>query len=233
MKQKIAAWAVHGYTAVGGILGLLALYSASLGDIHTSFILLVPTMIIDGTDGLLARAARVKDILPNFNGSEIDNVIDFLTYVWIPVFIMWRAELLPHPLLTLIPVIAALYAYGQVNMKSEDGYFIGFPSYWNIVALYLFWLRPGPIYAVMMVLIPAILSFIPTRYLYPSRGGLLWRTTWLLTSLWGIVVLYLLLQPEPTCWLVITSLLYPAYYLAASFYAELQTRRAARDRALT
>jgi phosphatidylcholine synthase len=232
MNRKLLAWAVHCYTASGGIIGLFALYAASQGEIRGAFLLLLATLVIDTTDGSLARRLKIKDALPNFSGAEIDNVIDFLTYVWIPAFIMWKVDLLPHPLLTAIPIIAALYAYGQVDMKSADGYFIGFPSYWNIIALYLFWLRPDPIISSLLVIIPGILSFIPTRYLYPSRGGILWRTTWVLTAVWILLILYLLALPEPPHNLVVISVLYPLYYMAASFYAEFQYHRERRVQAV-
>jgi phosphatidylcholine synthase len=228
MKQKIFAWGVHAYTGLGGLIGLAALFAAAQDNLHLSFLLLLITVFIDSTDGTLARRARIKLVLPNFSGSEIDNVIDFFTYVWVPVFIMWKASLLPHPILLTVPVIAALYAYGQVNMKSSEGYFIGFPSYWNIIALYLFWLRPAPVLASMMVLVPGLLSFIPTRYLYPSRGGLLWRTTYILTALWMLLVSVLLFQPTPARELVMVSLIYPVYYMLASLYAEIQARRSSR-----
>lgn len=225
MNKKIAAWTVHAYTSAGGIIGLFALFEASQDRLHSAFLLLLATVFIDATDGTLARTAQVKQVLPNFSGAEIDNVIDFFTYVWVPVFIMWKANLLPHPALCAVPVFAALYAYGQVNMKSADGYFIGFPSYWNIVALYLFWLQPNSVIASLMVLVPGVLSFIPTKYLYPSRGGFLWRTTYIFTAIWGIVLIYMLLLTEPPRWLLLASLSYPAYYMIASFYIDMKTRR--------
>jgi phosphatidylcholine synthase len=228
VKRKIIAWSVHIYTVAGGLIGLAALIAAAQGNLHTSFMMLMATVFIDSTDGTLARRAHIKQVLPDFDGSEVDNVIDFFTYVWIPVFIMWKAELLPHPILLGVPVVAALYAYGQVNMKSNEGYFIGFPSYWNIIALYLFWLHPAPVLAALMVLVPGILSFVPTRYLYPSRGGPLWRITYVLTALWLLLVLVLLFQTQPMRALILLSLLYPVYYMVASFYVEIRTRRASR-----
>jgi phosphatidylcholine synthase len=227
--RRLVAWAIHAYTASGGILGMAALFAAAEERYQTAFLLLLATMFIDATDGTLARTARVKDALPTFSGGEIDNVIDFLTYVWVPIFIMWKLSLLPHPILLGVPILAALYAYGQSNMKSSDGYFIGFPSYWNIIALYLFWLQPVPGIAALIVIVPGVLSFIPTRYLYPSRGGPLWRTTYVLTAIWGAALIYLLLQSDPPMWLVLVTLLYPIYYLAGSCYVEVRARRASTN----
>lgn len=225
MKKKLAAWLVHLYTASGGVIGIFALFEAAQGQVRLAFLLLMLTMLIDSTDGLLARRVRVSEALPNFSGAEIDNLVDFLTYVWVPMFIIGTQNLLPHPALLAVPILAALYAYGQVNMKTADAFFLGFPSYWNIVALYLFWLRPEPAIAVMMVVIPAALTFIPTRYLYPSKNRLLRRTSWSLILLWFALIIYLLLQETPDQGLIVLSLLCPAYYLVASFYVDWQVRR--------
>jgi phosphatidylcholine synthase len=166
----------------------------------------------------------------------VDNVIDTLTFLWIPVFIMVNESLLPHPAWLVVPVIAGLYAYGQVNMKTEDSFFLGFPSYWNVIALYMFWLEPGALIAVLMVVIPGILSFVPTRYLYPSKNRILWQWSWGLAVIWLFVAVYLLLQESPNQTLVWISLFYPAYYLGASFWVDLRIRsgelRARRTRIL-
>jgi phosphatidylcholine synthase len=223
--QKAAAWGVHFYTATGGVIGVFALLLAAEGQVRVAFALLLLTMVIDATDGLLARRVRVSDVLPDFNGAEMDNVIDVFTYVWIPVFIMGHQGLLPHPAWLIPPVLAAMYAYGQVNMKTPDSYFLGFPSYWNIVALYMFWLRPQPVVAILMVVIPALLTFIPTRYLYPSKNQILWKTSWSLGAVWIALVVFLLAQEEPDQTLVLLSLFYPAYYLLASFYIDWTLRR--------
>lgn len=224
-NRKVAAWLVHAYTATGGIIGMFALLLAADGRISEAFFLLIVTMIVDSTDGILARRVRVWEVLPNFDGAEMDNVIDVLTYVWIPVFIMVSQNLLPHPGWLIIPVIASMYAYGQTNMKTDDNFFLGFPCYWNVVALYLYLLQPEPFIAVLSVIIPGLLTFIPTRYLYPSKNQVYWRTSWVLGAIWFLMVLYMLAQPAPSNQLVIISLYYPIYYLVASFYVEWRVRR--------
>lgn len=230
-KRKAAAWLVHLYTASGGLIGIFALFEAAQGHVQQAFLLLVLTMLIDSTDGLLARRVRVSEALPNFSGAEVDNLVDFLTYVWVPVFIMGSQNLLPNMVWLIVPVLAALYAYGQVNMKTADAFFLGFPSYWNIIALYLYWLRPEPVVAVLLVVIPAVLTVIPTRYLYPSKNQLLRRTSWSLILLWFVMIIYLLLQPQPDKNLIYLSLLCPLYYMIASFYMDRRIRRRLRQAA--
>lgn len=224
-RAQTLAWGVHVYTMLGGVVGLLALFAAAEGRTREAFLLLIVSMLLDATDGLFARRLRVKEVLPYFDGATVDNVIDTLTFVWIPAFIMGHEGLLPHIAWTAVPVIAALYAYGQVNMKTDDGYFIGFPSYWSTVALYLYWLRPDAIIAVAMVLVFGVLSFVPTRYLYPSKGYALWRTSWALGAVWIALIVYLLTQQTPDPTLVWLSLFYPAFYMGASFWVDYRVRR--------
>ena len=144
------------------------------------------------------------------------------------MFIIGSLGLLPNLAWIAIPVLAGLYAYGQVDMKTPDDFFLGFPSYWNIVALYMYWLQPSASVAVLMLLIPGVLTFIPTRYLYPSKNRTLARPTWILGGLWLALVLYLLFQPQPDMRLVWLSMTFPVYYFAASFYVDFQIRRSER-----
>lgn len=223
-KAQFRAWAVHLYTAIGGVVGMFALFAAADGRVRDAFLLLVVSMVIDATDGVLARRAQVSKVLPYFSGANMDNVIDTLTFVWVPVFIMWSEKLLPHPAWTIIPIIAALYAYGQVEMKTEDDFFLGFPSYWSTIALYMYWLQLPPVVMVLLVVIPGILSFIPTRYLYPSKNQVYWRTSWILGAIWFFMVLALLTQENPDKKLIWLSTFYPFYYLALSFYVDFKIR---------
>ena len=224
-RQRLAAWGVHLYTATGGILGMFALFEAADAHYREAFLLLVVTMLIDATDGLMARRLNVKAVLPGFDGAMMDNVIDILNFAWTPIFIIARLPVLPHPAWVVVPILGALYAYGQSDMKTDEGFFIGFPTYWSIVALYLFWLRPDPIIALALIVIPGILSFVPTRYLYPSKGSVLWRSNWVFGTLWFMLVIYLLFQEHPEPLLILLSLTYPAYYMTASFWVDFRLRR--------
>ncbi|RMG77784.1 MAG: CDP-alcohol phosphatidyltransferase [Chloroflexi bacterium] len=225
ISRRAAAWLVHGYTAMGGVLGVFALFTASKGDYREAFLFLVLTTMIDATDGLMARLVRVWEVLPNFDGAMMDNVIDVLTFLWVPVFILMHAELIPHPSWAVVPVVAGMYAYGQVNMKTPDSYFLGFPTYWNVIALYFFWIQPVDWIAVGLLIFFAILTFIPTRYLYPSRNRILWKTTWSLAGIWLLMICYLLLQENPNHTLIWISLYFPVYYMLASFWVDWKIRR--------
>lgn len=223
-RNKIFAWLVHLYTATGGVIGMFALLLAAEHKTSEAFLVLMTTLIIDATDGMMARRLKVSEVLPEFSGAQMDNVIDVFTYIWIPVFIIFWEDLLPHPILLAIPVYAAMYAYGQVDMKTPDSFFLGFPSYWNVIALYLYLLRPDAWLATMLVVLPAILTFIPTRYLYPSKSNTLWKTSWGLGMIWVAMVIYILLQDDPSMELIWVSTFYPVFYMGASFWVEWQIR---------
>lgn len=218
------AWSVHAYTALGGVLGVFALMLVGMNRVREAYVLLILQMMIDATDGLIARRLRVREVLPHFDGAMLDNVIDILTYAWVPFFIILHENLLPHPLWIVPAVLGALYAYGQTNMKTDDGYFTGFPTYWNVIALYLYWLRPVDWVAVLLIVVPAVLSFVPTRYLHPSKGEVLWRTSWALGLLWIALVLYLLSQPQPPLELIVISGFFPLWYMVASFIVDWRIR---------
>lgn len=224
-KLKLLAWMIHSYTGLGGLLGLLALFFAASGDYPTSFLILFITLFIDMTDGMLARGINIRQVLPNMDGSSLDNVVDTFTYIWIPLFIMWHGQLLHSDWLIFFPAIAGLYAYTQKKMKTDDGYFLGFPSYWNVVALYLYWLEPSGWQNILLIIIPSFLTFVPTRYLYPSKNKTLAKPTWIALIGWYIGVVWLLTQSNPNLNLIRLSAIAPIYYLVASFYVEFKIRR--------
>ena len=227
--HQLLSWLVHAYTASGGILGFFALLAAAGGETRTAFLLLMGALFIDASDGLLARRFRVGEHLPRFSGARVDDAVDVFTYIYVPLFIIARESLLPHPAWLAVPIFAGLYAYGQSDMKTHDHYFLGFPSYWNVVALYLYWLRPGAAVALGFILVPAVLTFVPTRYLYPSRNAAFWKTNFTVGTLWLALICALLLQPEPPGWLVGVSLVYPALYMGLSFFIDLRLRFGKRE----
>jgi len=183
--QKAAAWGVHAFTASGIVAGFWGIVSVANGDFFMAFAMLFLTVIIDGVDGTFARIFKVKEILPDVSGMTMDYVIDFATYAIIPAFIIYEATqsgipvehggvyLLPENLrmfsAALILIVSSLY-YGKEGMVSRDMYFIGFPVLWNLVAFYLYYVTNlSPTGNFLMVLLFAILHFVPIKYLYPSR----------------------------------------------------------------
>jgi phosphatidylcholine synthase len=161
--------------------------------------------IVDATDGTLARAVRVKEVLPGFDGRRLDDLVDFLNYTFLPLFLVWRAQLLPsgHEYFLVLPLLASAYGFCQVSAKTDDGYFLGFPSYWNLVALYLYVLQPlDPWGSVALIVLFSLLTFVPLRYLYPSNRGRLNQITNLLAGAWTALMIWLLIEipTDGWCW---------------------------------
>jgi phosphatidylcholine synthase len=225
-RQEVTAWSVHAYTMLGGVIGMVALAAIAAGETRTAWLLLLVAFMIDMTDGMLARKCRVREVVPQFDGAKIDDLIDFLTYVWAPVLILYTEQLVTNPLWLGLPIIGSLYAYGQPGMKEIDGeaYFVGFPSYWNVLTLYMYWLRPPEIVVIVVLAVFMILSFIPTRYLYPSKNPKFPLLSIGLAIVWLAMIIVLLTQEQPDLFLVNLSLIYPVYYMLASFYVEMRYR---------
>ena len=225
---RLMAWAVHLYTASGAVLALLALDAIGRDAYGAAFGWMALAMFIDCTDGTLARRARVKEILPNYDGSKLDDIIDYLNYVLVPIVLCYRAGLLRPGIVGLVvaalPLLASAYGFCVSEAKTPDHFFTGFPSYWNVVVLYLFvlgWSRSTN--AAVLVLL-SVLVFVPIRYLYASRTTTARAVTYIGGALWGLSVFWLLLQfPTPSPTLARLSLLYPAYYVALSLWLHWRT----------
>ena len=241
LLRKCLAWGVHFYTALGlvaaaGMAVLLTRPDVRAEDFLWAFVLMFVATAIDATDGTLARLVRVKDVLPGFDGRRLDDIVDFLTYTSLPLLLIWRARILPDGLswVLLAPLLASAYGFSQVRAKTDDGYFLGFPSYWNLVAFYLYVLQPWPGWlSVGLVLGLALLTFVPARYLYPTgRRGLLSRVTTALGALWMVLLVWILWrllwgrfdENSADRWAV-ASLFFPLYYLVASWAVTLRLWR--------
>jgi phosphatidylcholine synthase len=137
-----------------------------------AFLLMMVATAIDATDGWFARRAHVKDVLPGFDGRALDDLIDFHTYTSLPLLLLWRAGVLPDgwAWLLLFPLLASAYGFSQVDAKTDDGFFLGFPSYWNITAFYLFVLRPPALVAAAILVTFAVLTFVRTRASTPPEA---------------------------------------------------------------
>jgi len=234
--RRILGWSVHFYTACGLILAAMiaVLLVQGGGDaFRWSFILMGIATVVDATDGTLARRVRIKEAVPSFDGRRLDDLTDFLTYTCLPLLLIWRSHILPagqEPWL-IFALLASAYGFCQVDVKTDDGYFLGFPSLWNLVALYLYVLPIGPWPALAIVLVLAFLTFVPTRYLYPSSvKSKLNQVSTILGYLWAPLLVGFAVrlpsgsrdQIDPlTIWLAALSLFYPIFYLGASWWISI------------
>lgn len=193
-KDKIAAWAVHGFTGSGAVLGFLAIISILNNDLIGAFLWLGLALLIDGIDGTIARKVGVSDKTPNIDGSTIDNVIDYLNYVIIPALMVYWFQLVPIGWEIVIPAgmfLVSLYTFANLNMKTSDYYFSGFPAVWNIVVLYFYILGTNEWINLCIIIFLYILTFVPIKFIHPLRVKKLRNLTIFATILWSATTLKL------------------------------------------
>jgi len=219
-RPSYTAWLAHCYTASSAVLALLATIAIFEYRFRDAFFWLAATIVVDSSDGVLARAVRVRERLPWFNGAKLDDIVDYLTYVFVPALFVWRSLLVPTA--WTIPVASAMllssaYGFNRDDAKTSDHFFTGFPSYWNIVVFYLFVMHASQIVNAIILLALAGFVFIPIRYLYPSRTPY-WRVlTITLGLIWGAMLLVMLWElPAVSAILLWGSLLFPLYYVVLS-----------------
>jgi len=220
--RRLAAWGVHLLTASGFIWGLYGLAAVARGDWQVALAMMALAMAIDAFDGMLARGVGVSAATPGFDGALLDNLVDYLNYVVVPAFLLWRAPLLPQgagPAVAVGVLLASAYQFCQRDAKTEDHFFKGFPSFWNVAVFYLLLMHLGQAWNLAILLGLCVAVFVPLKWAYPSRMLRLRRTTLMLTGIWGLSILALLLRyPDPPAWLLRGSLAYPLYYVAVSLY---------------
>lgn len=170
--NKLKAWGVHAFTASGVVFGLLALLAIFENNPQMFFVWMGVTLLIDGIDGTLARRYDVKNQVPEFDGTVLDLIIDYLTYVFIPAIFIYYFIPLPYGTQVLsiaIILLSSFFCFCNVNMKSKDNYFVGFPATWNIVALYFVVINPAAWVTFLAIIALAVLSVVPVKFLHPFR----------------------------------------------------------------
>ncbi len=225
--EKIGAFAIHLLTASGAALALAAALGASRGQWRFVFLCLGIALIVDAIDGPLARRFNIKDRLPWFDGSALDFVVDYSTYVFVPAFVLATSSLLsdPYDLVAgvVVAVVGALY-FADRRMKTESQAFRGFPAVWNGVVFVLMVFAPPEWVTLAVIGVCAVVTFAPVEFVHPVRVVALRPLTLAVTALWSILAIIALaehLDPAPG---VKIALLLATVYLAG-IGAVLQFRR--------
>ncbi|AIT09962.1 phosphatidylcholine synthase [Candidatus Francisella endociliophora] len=239
--QKIYAWLVHLFTSLGAVFGILAIiYSIeaakanSIGDIISyhaniklSLFSIIASVFIDSIDGSLARLVDIKKLAP-LDGALLDNIIDFTTYSIVPCIWIYVSGIVSQE--WLIPVIIMItisssYQFCQLNAKTDDHFFVGFPSYWNVIAIFMLCFQSPQWINEIVIIVLTIFSFIPIKYIYLSRTEYISDKkavkifTFLFTMLAAIstftaVLLYPIKTPSP---IITIILIFTVFYIAFSF----------------
>ena len=224
--RRLRASAVHAYTASGGVLAFLAAgeLCTSAPDPRVVLALLLAAVFVDATDGPLARRWDVKTWAGQIDGRTIDDIVDYLTFTFIPLLLVWRMKWVPEPTAIWIApaLILSLLGFANISAKNESrGYFLGFPSYWNIYAYYAGILATfsGAWLNGIVLLILAALTVFPVKFLYPNLTPVPWRLPVLVgAGLWTVLLAAMLPSyPSVNPWLAMFSLIYPVFYTGLSY----------------
>jgi phosphatidylcholine synthase len=219
--HQVKAAGVHVYTALGLVLAFLAFLALREKNAQYFLITLWLAAVIDGTDGFFARRYQVSRYLPGFNGRKLDDIIDYLMYVFLPVVALVEFEMLTGPLVwvAVLPLLASGYGFCQERAKTSES-FVGFPSYWNVLFGYLYFLNFSPTLTAALLVVLSILVFVPIEYIYPTQTTLMRGLTLGLAFVWAAALSLVILFPAAG-WaqtVVLASLAFPLYYVAASLY---------------
>jgi phosphatidylcholine synthase len=225
-RFRLAGMAVHLYTASGTVLAFLMVIAAIDGDAIRALWISLVALIVDGTDGMLARRMRVKETIPSFDGARLDDIVDYITYVFAPIILLWTGGYLPGGAvggtIAALPLLASSYQFCRVDAKTEDHFVLGFPSYWNVVAFYVVVVGLSPTTTGIIFVVCSALVFVPIKYIYPSRTRAFRKANLAFTAGWlATYALMLLEMPDPNRAVLWLSLGYLLYYVASSIYLTL------------
>ncbi len=231
-RETVRGYLVHIYTASTLFFVALALQWLLEGTFRWALGAIAVTMVIDATDGALARKYRVKETAAAIDGSLLDNIIDFTSYVVLPMVLLLQAQLLAPPavLIAAFAMFSSAFGFSRTTAKLADaGFFVGFPSYWGIVVFYLYLLQTPPLFNALLILGLSLMVFVPVRFLYVSRLPRGRTLHIVLGSIWSLLCLVALLLGPGTLRTVIlyVSLTYPVYYTLHSLQLNLRPLRAA------
>lgn len=194
---RVLAYGVHVLTALGAALGLLALQAVFTGDLTQAFVWLGVALVVDAVDGPLARRFSVKEQAKRYDGAQLDLVVDFVTYVFVPAAMLLRPEVMAQPyglIAGLVVTLASALYFADTGMKTDDWWFRGFPAVWNVVVFYIAAFTPPAWLALAIILIATALMFLPVVFVHPVRVRR-WRgLTMAMLGLWAIAAVAALWQ---------------------------------------
>ena len=233
LGQKIAAYGVHVFTASGVACALLAAdeVASPTPEPKLVFLYLAIQVLIDSLDGPMARKWHVKTRAARIDGRTIDDIVDYLTFTFIPLLLAARMGWLPAPaILWVAPaMVASLFGFANTAAKDEKGgFFLGFPSYWNIVVFYcgVWYASAGPWLNAVVVVALTVLTVLPVRFIYPNLAPRPWKTpTMIGGAVWTALLVWMWTRyPSPPALLMWVSLIYPAFYMALSVWLDAKAR---------
>jgi phosphatidylcholine synthase len=185
---KLLAAGIHVLTASGVVAGFFALLAVISQRWEAAFTWLAVAAVIDGIDGPLARYFQVKKRMPRFSGERLDLVIDYFTYVVVPALMIFTGGQMSKGwalIAAVIVLMSSLFHFSDMGSKTEDGFFVGFPAIWNVVAFYLFAFPMPSGAAFALIAFLGAMTFVPLKWVHPVRVER-WRVlTIIVLTLWS------------------------------------------------
>ena len=197
MDIRLKALSVHLLTASGAVLSMFAMLAAVEEKWSLMFLWLVLALIVDGVDGPLARRYDTPHNFPIYDGVLMDLIVDYLTYVFIPAYALFKSGMLSG-WTGWLAIIAICYGsviyFADTRMKTKDKSFSGFPACWNMVVLVLFALKPNFWIILIVVVALTYTMFTNIKFIHPVRTQR-WRAVslpmtaaWVVFAVWAVVV---------------------------------------------
>lgn len=189
MSDRLKALSVHLLTASGAVLSMLAMLAAVEAKWSLMFLWLVVALIVDGIDGPLARKYDTQKNWPTYDGVLMDLIVDYLTYVFIPAYALFKSGLISgwSGWLAIIAIVYGSVVYfADTRMKTKDKSFAGFPACWNMVILVIFAVAPSPTVILAISVLLTVAMFTNLKFIHPTRTKR-WRNISLPVSVAWIV----------------------------------------------
>jgi len=218
---KLKAILVHVFTASGVVFGFLALLSAINNNFPACIFWLALALVVDGFDGTLARRYKVDVFTPNIDGAVLDNIIDFFTYVIVPVFMIYNFNFLSNTFalpISFLILLVSCFTFINKDLKTEDYYFTGFPALWNMLVLYLYILESSQLTNLITIIFLCIMTFIPMKFVHPLRVVHLRKTSIMMVLLWCITTVYILISGVENQIIFYTWVLVNLYFLYSTVH---------------
>ena len=231
--RSIFAYGVHVFTATGSVFGFLALLAVIQHNWWWMIVWMIASILVDGLDGFLARWADTKAYASKFDGALMDNIIDYFTYVVVPALFLYESDVLPPGWGIVVAsaiLLASAFQFSRTDAKTDDHFFTGFPSYWNIVAIYALLLGLNPWANLVIILFLVLLVFLPIKYVYPTRTPYLRTLTLSLIAIYGVIGLWgLISYPNVPAWTIWATFAFFGYYFVLSLWLTFKTRKIIKE----
>lgn len=226
--ERVRAWAIHAFTALGIVPAVLSIDALINGDARAALLWLGLALLIDGLDGPLARRYEVTRFAPRFDGATLDMVIDYLTYTAIPALMVWQLGLVPEGwgvAAACYMMLTALYCFGNRDMKTHDNYFQGFPATWNVVVLYFVILGSGHTTNLIIIALLGVLTFTPLKFVHPLRVERMRMVTIFMTATWSASSVWLVIAFDKRPLIESEPAAFGAWLFASLYFAGISLYR--------